>query len=608
MEIRRTFDILEHLKSNHRSKKDIFHAKRDGQWVAFGVDEYWQNAKQFGYGLIAMGFEIGDKIITISNNRPEWNFADMGMSMVGVVHVPVYPTISDEEFQYIFEHSDARMVIVSDMALYKRIDAVAKRVPNVEWVYSFNHLENDGVPNYEEILRLGVSQKARVKPLLYQRRDSILPDDVVSMIYTSGTTGMPKGVMLTHNNFMSNVDGVFDLFPLEINDRILNILPLCHVYERMVNYLFQTKACSIYYAENLGTISENLLEVQPVAFATVPRVIERIYDRLISKGASLSGFKRQLFFWSLRLGERFKEDNPSDFWYHFKLGIARKLVFPKWKDAFGGNIKFIISGGAALQPRLSRLFFAAGMPLMEGYGLTETSPVISTNHLSQPNCLKIGTVGPVLKNVEVKIDEDGEILVKGPSVMKGYFKDEKATAEAIDADGWLHTGDIGHIEDQKFLKITDRKKEMFKLSSGKYVAPQAIENLLKESNFIEQAIVVGENEKFASALVVPNFEYLHQWAYDHKIQFRDNPTLIAMPKVMLLFQKEIAKFNKLLGKHEELKRFRLVVENWNYTTGELSPTLKLKRRVLYKKYADILREIYSYAPGEENRGSIKFNS
>ncbi len=350
-----------------------------------------------------------------------------------------------------------------------------------------------------------------------------------------------------------------------------------------------------------------MVEIQANAFVTVPRVIERIYDKLVATGESLTGLKRMLFFWAMKLGENYKANGDSTWWYSFRLKIARKLVFSKWQRAFGGQLRFVISGGAALQPRLSRLFFAADIPLMEGYGLTETSPVIAANHRTEPDCLKIGTVGPVLKNLEVKIDEDGEILVKGPSVMQGYYKDDAATTAAIDENGWFHTGDIGMLEDGKFLKITDRKKEMFKLSSGKYIAPQGIENLLKESHFVEQAMVVGENEKFASALVLPNFEYLHMWAHENKIHFRDNPELIANKRVMVQFQKEIGRVNKILGKHEEIKRFRLVWENWNYTTGELSPTLKLKRRVLYKKYGDILREIYSYAPGEENRGSIKIN-
>ncbi len=604
MEIKRTFDVLEHLKTNFAGKTDVFSAKRDGVWISYSVQEYWDNAKLFSLGLLAMGFQKGDKIVTASNNRPEWNFVDMGMSMIGVVHVPVYPTISDDEYLYILNHSDARMVIVSDSALYNRIRNIAKETPNIQWIYTFNHIE--GVPNYEEVIELGVQEKVALKAVFYQRRDAITCDDLVSMIYTSGTTGLPKGVMLSHRNFMSNVEGVYTLFPLEANDRVLSFLPLCHVFERMVNYLFQAKGCSVFYAENLGTIAANLHEIQAAAFVTVPRVIERIYDKLVSTGEDLSGIKKVIFFWAMSLGERYQANGESNGWYGLRLKIARRLVFSKWQKAFGGELKFIISGGAALQPRLSRLFFAAGIPLMEGYGLTETSPVIATNHLSEPGCLSIGTVGPALKNVMVKIDDDGEILAKGDNVMMGYYKNPEATAEAIDDQGWFHTGDIGHIEGGQFIKITDRKKEMFKLSNGKYIAPQSIENMLKESNFIEQAMVVGENEKFASALILPNFEYLHHWAYEQKIHFRDNPELITLHKVIAQFQKEVVRLNKILGKHEEIKRFRIVWENWNYTTGELSPTLKLKRRVLYRKYANVLREIYGYSPEEENRGSIKF--
>lgn len=605
MQIDRTFDLLENLRLNH-NKPDILVAKREGNWVRFSVDDYIRNARNFAYGLLAMGFKKGDKIATVSNNRPEWNFVDMGMALIGVVHVPVYPTIGDDEYKYVFSHSDAKMLIVSDLAAYNRLKPIAGKIGKIKKrIYSFNYYED--VPNWTEITRLGFSNKIKYREKLEKISTSILTDDLATIIYTSGTTGMPKGVMLSHRNLLSNVEGVRDLYPLNDSDRVLSFLPLCHVYERMVNYLFQNKGCSIYYAENLGTIAQNLAEIKASAFATVPRVIERIYDRIVSKGEDLKGLKRMIFFMSLKLGEHYRINGKHNIWYGLRLWVARKLVFSKWQQAFGGNLKFVISGGAALQPRLSRLFFAAGIPLMEGYGMTETSPVIAANHLSEPNCLRIGTVGPTLKNIEVKVDDDGEILVKGPIVMAGYYKDSKNTADVIDKEGWLHTGDIGTFEKGKFLKITDRKKEMFKTSSGKYIAPQAIENLLKESFFIEQAMVVGENEKFASALISPNFEYLHGWAHDHHIHFRDNQELVSDPKVQKLFQKEINNFNKQLGKTEQLKRFRLVCEPWSATSGELSPTLKLRRRVIYNKYADILREIYSYAPDEENKGSIKFN-
>ncbi len=605
MKIERTFDLLENLRLKH-NKSDLLMAKREGSWVKFSVEDYIRNAKNFAYGLLALGFKIGDKIVTVSNNRPEWNFADMGMALIGVVHVPVYPTIGDDEYKYIFSHSDAKMLIVSDLPTYKRIQPIAKKVGKLKRIFSFNYYEN--VPHWSEITQAGFNHKVKYREELTRISASVEPDDLATIIYTSGTTGLPKGVMLSHRNILSNVQGVIDLYPLDDKDRILSFLPLCHVYERMVNYLFQWKGCSIYYAENLGTIAQNLAEIKASAFVTVPRVIERIYDRIVSKGEELKGFKRIIFFMSLKLGELYRINGKHNFWYGFRLWVARKLVFSKWQQAFGGNLKFVISGGAALQSRLSRLFFAAGIPLMEGYGMTETSPVIAANHLSVPNSLRIGTVGPTLKNIEVKIDDDGEILVKGPSVMLGYYKDKRTTSEVIDRDGWMHTGDIGAFEKGKFLKITDRKKEMFKISSGKYIAPQAIENILKESFFIEQAMVVGENEKFASALISPNFEYLHMWAHDHHIHFRDNQELVTNPIVQKRFQKEVDGFNKQLGRTEQIKRFRLVCEPWSSSSGELSPTLKLRRRVIYYKYAPLLREIYSYAPDEENRGSIKFTS
>lgn len=603
MNIERTFDLLEHLRQNH-NRADILVAKREGQWIKFSAEDYGRTSRRFSYGLMSLGFEKGDKIATISNNRPEWNMADMGMSMLGVVHVPVYPSLGEEEYKYILEHSDAKMLLVHDRATWQRLKPVVDAV-GLKHFYTFIYYED--LPHWSEVTKLGETARVKCKEELRRIKDSILPGDLASIIYTSGTTGMPKGVMLSHSNFMSNMKACAPLFPLESGDRILSFLPLCHVFERMVNYLFQFKGCSIHYAENIGTIAQNMVEIQAQAFATVPRVIERIYDKIVSKGEDLSGIKRLIFFQSLKLGEKFRVNGKHHFWYGLRLSLARKLVFSKWQKAFGGQLKFVVSGGAALQPRLSRLFFAADIPLLEGYGLTETSPVIAVNHLSQPDCLHIGSVGPVLNNVAVKIDEDGEILVKGPNVMQGYYKAQDLSDEVIDAEGWFHTGDIGTLIKNRFLKITDRKKEMFKTSSGKYIAPQAIENLLKESFFIEQVMVVGENEKFASALLLPNFEYLHVWAHDNKIRFRDNPELITLPKVLKQFQKEVDVYNKQLGKHEQIKRFRLVWEDWNSHTGELSPTLKLRRRVLYKKYAPVLREIYAYQEGEENRGKHKFN-
>ncbi|MCG8582098.1 MAG: long-chain fatty acid--CoA ligase [Bacteroidales bacterium] len=604
MEIKRTFDLLANLKQNI-NKEDILCAKRNGEWVKFSVKEYSEQAKLFGYGLLAKGFKKGDKIATVSNNRPEWNFVDMGMSMIGVVHVPIYPTISDEEYRYILEHSDAKMLIVSDIILYRRLKEIAKEIDSIKEIYTFNDIKD--VANWSEITSLGEQKRIVGKEEFRAIRDNITEDELVSIIYTSGTTGNPKGVMLSHRNFMSNMKDAVPRYPLSQDDRILSFLPLCHVYERMINYLYQFNGCSIYYAENLATIAQDLKDIKANAFVTVPRVIERIYDKLVSKGNDLSGAQKAVFFWAMKLGERYRTNGNNYPLYAAKLKLARKLVFSKWQKAFGGQLRFVVSGGAALQPRLSRLFFAAGIPLMEGYGLTETAPVIASNYTEESGNLMIGTVGTVFNSVDVRIDEDGEILAKGPNIMMGYYKDEKTTNEVIDKEGWFHTGDIGTLVKGKYLKITDRKKEMFKLSSGKYIAPQAIENLLKESDFIEQAIIVGESEKFSGALLAPNFEYLHMWAHDHKVHFRDNQELIQDEKVLAVFRKEVMRYNKMIGKHEEIKRFRLVHEAWTSASGELSPTLKLRRRVIYKKYADILREMYNYEENEENKGSIKFN-
>ncbi|WP_075591638.1 AMP-dependent synthetase/ligase [Labilibacter marinus] len=600
----RTFDILHH-QTQTNPQNIMLCSKSNGHWKKISAQQYHDNAEQFALGLLSMGFKPGDKIATISNNRPEWNFVDMGMSMVGVIHVPVYPTISEEEFEHIFRHSGAKMVIVSDVALYDKIKPITEKIEALSHLLTFNEIE--GAKNWSIVLEKGTEQKDEFETLYKETKDKIASEDIASIIYTSGTTGLPKGVMLTHGNFMNNVAGVWDSFELNPETRALSFLPLCHVFERMVNYLFQAKGVAVYYAENLGTLAVDMAAIKANVFVTVPRVIERIYDKIVSKGEDLSGIKKVIFFWAMRLGERYSKANNNNIFYHWKLRIARKLVFSKWQQTFGGELKYVISGGAALQQRLSRLFFAANIPLMEGYGLTETAPVIAVNHLSEPGNIMIGTVGPVIKGVEVKIDQDGEILTKGPCVMKGYYNAPDLTAEVIDEQGWFHTGDIGQLIEDKFLKITDRKKEMFKTSSGKYIAPQAIENLLKESIFIEQAMVVGESEKFASALISPNFDHLHMWAHDHKIHYRDNKELIKNPVILKNFQKEVSKANKQLGQHEQIKRFRVVREPWTSANGCLSATLKLKRRVLYNQYADLLRKIYAYEADQENKGSISFD-
>ena len=602
MQITRTFDLL-HKGGDVYGTRPVLAYKHNGSWKTFTLAEYAENATLLSYAFFEMGLERGDKVATISNNRPEWNFVDMGLSQAGMVHVPIYPTISQDEYRHILRHSDAKIVFVSDKMLYEKLQPIVNEIDSIKNMYVFSTTNTNGYPNWNELRELGMSVGNKYADKLKQISASITPDELVSIIYTSGTTGLSKGVMLTHSNFMSNVTVCLRRYPLLAGDIALSFLPLCHVFERMVNYYYQSKGITIYYAESMATIGDNIKELKPHIFVAVPRVIEKVYDKIIAKGKDLTGIKKQLFFWAVNLGYRYKENNLGRPLYNLQLKIARKLIFSKWNEALGGQLKLVISGGAALQPRLARVFWAAGIPLYEGYGLTETSPVIASNHTAEPNALMFGSVGTVLENINVKIADDGEILMKGPSLMKGYYKDTEQTTQVIDAEGWFHTGDIGHLEKDRFLVITDRKKEIFKMSSGKYVAPQVIENKMKESFFIEQCMIVGENEKFVSALVSPNFSFLHDWCARHKIHFENNKELIEIPQVIARYQKEINAINAQIGGYEQIKRFRLVAEQWSSQTGELSPTLKLKRKVIYERYESVLMEIYGHAKTHEVKGA-----
>jgi long-chain acyl-CoA synthetase len=589
MQVTRTFDILERAHQNFMVD-DALAVKRNKKWDIFSTQDYLDNAYDFAYGLLALGYKKGEKIGTVSNNRPEWNFVDMGMSMLGIIHVPIYPTISDAEYEYILAHSEVKCLLISDKLLHRRLKPLAANVKTIQEIYVFNE-GIEGAKSWTEIRDLGTQNREKYKAELEAIKASIKPDDMTTIIYTSGTTGNAKGVMLSHHNLVSNAIETSKIQPLVHGEKALSFLPLCHVYERMLNYHFQYKGISIYYAENMGTIVDNLKEIKPHGFSSVPRLLEKVFDKIMAKGKDLSGTKKKIFFWAVNLGLRYELNNANGWLYAQKLKIARKLIFSKWQEALGGNVKVIISGGAALQPRLARVFRAAGINVQEGYGLTETSPVIAVNHTEYPD-IKFGTVGPVLDGVEVKIAEDGEILTRGPHIMLGYYKAPELTKEVIDEDGWFHTGDIGILEDGKYLKITDRKKEIFKLSSGKYVAPQAVENKCKESMFIEQIMVIGENEKFASALVSPDFNHLHYWAAKHKLHYRDNEELVNFPEVIKRYQREINGINKNLSDTEKIKRFRIVCSEWTPNTGELSPTLKLKRKFLYEKYDHLVKEIF----------------
>lgn len=598
MEVTRTFDLLDRFQSIYSTKSDILAVKRTGRWDKYSTKDYVDYANYFSYGLLALGYKKGDKIASISNNRPEWNFVDMGMAQIGLIHVPIYPNISEDEYVHIFNHSEVKCLIVSDKLLLAKLRGSIEKSQKIQSIYTFNNGVTDAV-DWMEIVELGKENENQYVEQLKSIKASILETDIFTIIYTSGTTGLSKGVMLTHKNIVSNFIESSKIQPLDSSHKVISFLPLCHIYERMMNYHFQYKGISIYYAENLGTIVDNILEIKADGFNSVPRVLERVYDRFIQKGKDLPWLKRKIYFWAVGLGLKYNLNRENGWWYELKLKLADKMIYSKWRSAFGGNIKIIVSGGSALQPRIERLFWAAKMRIMEGYGLTETSPVIAVNHPEYPNVM-FGTVGPVMNNVEVKFAEDGEILTKGPNLMLGYYKDPEYTKTVIDEDGWFHTGDIGYLVDNKFLKITDRKKEIFKLSAGKYIAPQVIENMIKESNFIEQAMVVGENEKFASALISPNFNYLHFWASKHKVHFRENIELVQKPEVISRFQKEIDNINKKLGQHEKIKRFRLVCEEWSPASGEVSPTLKLRRSFIYKKYDHILKDIYRYSNGNGN--------
>ncbi len=587
--ITRTFDIIEHLEKNYSYKKDILAGKSKGIWYTFSVSDYRNYTNFISCALLDFGFKKGDKILSVSINKPEWNFMDFALAQLGIIHVPVYPNINVEEYVYIFNHSDAKAIFVGDEVIYERIKPALDQTPAIEKVFCLWKNECSHANNIYELIEIGKGKFQDYQQQLKEIRQSIKPDDVVTIIYTSGTTGTPKGVMLSHRNLISNVLATTKVQPLTHQHRVLSFLPLCHVYERMMNYHFQYLGISIYYAESLATIAEDLRQIKAHGMNTVPRLLESIYDKIQAKGKDTGGIKKKIFNWAVNVALAY--ERKHSLWYGFKLRIADVLVYSKIKKSLGGSLKIIVSGGAAIQVRLLRFFWAMGIQVLEGYGLTETSPVIAVNYPAGDN-MRFGTVGPVLENVQVKIAEDGEILCKGPNVMVGYYKEEETTRQVIDEEGWFHTGDIGEMVEGRFLKITDRKKEIFKNAGGKYVAPQVIENRLKESIFIEQAFVIGENEKYVSAIISPNFNHLHFWAVKHKVHYVDNKDLVSNVLVIDRIGEEINKINQTLSPHEQIKKFKVVPETWSSQTGELSPTLKLKRKVLMEKYKPVICELY----------------
>lgn len=563
--------------------------KKNGVWEKTSSQEYIAKANAISRALLRIGVQKDDKIALItSNNRTEWNIMDIGILQTGAQNVPIYPTIAEEDYEYILNHSGSIYCFVSDEEVLNKVNAIKANVPQLKEVYSFNEIA--GCKHWTELLTLGEDESNQNE--VEARKDSIKTDDLATIIYTSGTTGRPKGVMLSHKNIVSNVLDSAPRIPFDPGkSTALSFLPICHIFERMILYIYQYYGVSVYFGESIDKISDNLKEVRPTVITAVPRLLEKVYDKIYAKGGELTGIKKKLFFWAIDLGLRYEPYGANGFWYEFQLKIARKLIFSKWKEGLGGNLELMVSGSAALQPRLTRVFAAAEIPVMEGYGLSETSPVIAVNDQRNKG-FKIGTVGKVIRNVEVKIAQDGEILCKGPNVMLGYFKDPEKTAEALQ-DGYFHTGDIGEIDSEGFLKITDRKKEMFKTSGGKYIAPQLIENAMKQSRFIEQIMVIGDGEKMPAAFIQPNFDFVKEWARLHKVTLgSSNAEISSNADVIKRIDEEVEKINEKFGHWEKIKRFELTPDAWSIDGGQLTPTLKLKRKIIKEIYKDLYAKIY----------------
>jgi long-chain acyl-CoA synthetase len=586
--ITRLFDFAYYQLETHNLDAALV-SKKDGEWIKTSSKEYLEKANALSRALLKMGVQKDDKIAVISTtNRTEWCIVDVGVLQVGAQNIPIYPTISSDDYEYVLNHSEAVYCFVSDEEVYNKVLKV-KDNTKLKKVFSFDEIE--GCENYTELFKIGADESTQ--PDVETRKSEVVPADLATIIYTSGTTGKPKGVMLTHYNVVENVLASMPRLPLmEGTTRVLSFLPLCHIFERVLIYIYQHAGVGIYFAEGIDKIGENAQEIKPNLMSVVPRLLEKVFNKINAKGSELTGIKRALFFWAIKLGEQYEPYQANGFWYEFKLKIARKLIFSKWKAAFGGELHTMVSGSAALHPRLSRIFCASGMMIMEGYGLTETSPVVSVGMYADHH-FKIGTVGKPISNVEVKIAEDGEILIKGPNIMKGYFKDPKKTAEVMSGD-YFHTGDKGEIDADGFLKITGRKKEMFKTSGGKYIIPTLIENDLKESNFIEQVMVIGENQKMPAALIQLNFEFIKEWIERKKLDIEKTPEAICASELIIdRIQKEVDKSNQGFGKWEQIKRFELTPEVWCIEGGHLTPTMKMKRSVIFELYKELAAKIYT---------------
>ena len=583
----RLFDFIEFQAENNPLKK-AFSTKYNGDWESISSEEFCKKSQVIARALVDLGIQPQDKIAMISsNNRTEWSLIDTSLLSIGAVNVPLYPTITSKDYEYILNHSESTYCFVSDKEVYDKVIAIKDKVKSLKKIYSFDQIE--GCSHWSELLEKGASMNndSTVENL----KSKVKPEDLATIIYTSGTTGVPKGVMLSHNNVVSNVLSSSKRLPLNNGQAsALSFLPICHIFERVILYVYMYNSISVYFAESIETISDNLKEVKPNFMTAVPRLLEKVYDKIYARGGELSGIKKKLFYWAVDIGLQYEPYGQNGRWYEFKLKIAQKLILSKWKEALGGNLDLICSGSAALQPRLARVFTAAGMTLSEGYGLTETSPVITVNDMRNNN-FRIGFVGTVIDGVTVKIAEDGEILCKGPNVMMGYYKDPKKTKEVMSGD-YFHTGDIGIIDSDGFLKITDRKKEMFKTSGGKYIAPQVLENQMKQSLFIDQIMVVGSGRKMPAALIQPNIEYSLNWLKEKGITC---DSLEAACKENILIQaveNEVQEHNQNFGSWEQIKKIKLTPEEWSIDGGHLTPTMKLKRKVVTEKYIQLIEEMY----------------
>jgi long-chain acyl-CoA synthetase len=580
MDLTRLFDLIPYQIASF-DKEIAFAQKISGEWKTYSSKQAKGLIDNLSLAFLDEGIQPGDKVAIISENRPEWNFVDVALQQIGAISVPMYPTISTEDYSYIFDHAEVKLIFVGDQVIFnKAVEVAAERK-----IYSFDSL--NGVDNWMSLVEKGENGNLE---LLENSKAQVKSQDMFTIIYTSGTTGRPKGVMLSHENVLSNVLAVSDrMVPTPGVSKVLSFLPLCHIFERTASFCFVYLGFSIYYAESMDKIGENLQEVQPHVFNTVPRLLEKVYDKIVAKGYELTGIKKSLFFWALNLGLKYDPASSMGFWFDFQLKLANKLIFSKWRAALGGNVMQINSGASALQPRLARVFWAAGIRVCEGYGLTETSPVVTAS-VANAEEMRIGYVGKILKDVQVKIAEDGEILVKGPNVMIGYYKEPEMTAEVL-KNGWFHTGDIGEL-DGNYLKITDRKKEMFKTSGGKYIAPQMMENKFKESPLIEQLMVVGDGKNYPAALIVPSFDALKDYCRRKDIPYTSNQEMIQKLEILDKYQSEVDHYNKYFGKWEQIKRFKILDKPWGIESGELTPTMKLKRKIITQKYLTDIEQIY----------------